>query len=66
VHGPLDGMTHALQIAGRRRFLTVTKRNGKVLNQGELLLSKDGRIISTSWWNPDRPSNVGTLVYAKN
>jgi hypothetical protein len=66
VRGPLDGMTYALRIVGRRRFLTVTKRNGKVLNQGELVLSKDGRIITTSWWDPDRPSTVGTLVYEKN
>lgn len=66
VHGPLDGLTYALRIVGRRRFLTVTKRNGKVLNQGELVLSKDGRVITTSWWNSDRPNNVGTLVYEKN
>jgi hypothetical protein len=65
VHGPLDGMTYALRIVGRRKFLTVTKRNGKVLNQGSLVLSRDGRVITNSWWDPNRPNNVGTLVYEK-
>jgi hypothetical protein len=65
VHGPLDGMTYALRVVGRRKFLTVTKRNGRVLNQGSLVLSRDGRVITDSWWNPDRPNDVGTFVYEK-
>ena len=65
VHGPLDGMTYALRVAGRREFLILTKRHGKVLTQGSLKLSNDGRIITNSWWNPDRPADKGSLVYEK-
>jgi hypothetical protein len=41
VRGPLSGMTYALRVAGRRRFLTATKRDGSVLNYGSLVLSRD-------------------------
>jgi hypothetical protein len=60
-----DGTTFAARVAGRRKFLSLTKRNGKVLTQGSLELSNDGRIITDSWWNPDRPADKGTLVYDK-
>jgi hypothetical protein len=67
VHGPHapEGTTYAVRFAGRRKFLTVTKRQGKVFNQGSLELSKDGRTITNSWWDPDRPADKGTLVYEK-
>jgi hypothetical protein len=74
VHGPhaADGTTYAVRAAGKYifftlkyKFLTLTKRNGKVLNQGSLELSDDGRTITDSWWNPDRPAEIGTLVYEK-
>lgn len=65
VQGSLDGVTYALRIVGRRKFLTVTKRNGKVFNQGSLVLSRDGRVITHSWWDPNRRDNVGTFVYEK-
>jgi hypothetical protein len=65
VHGPLEGVTYALRVAGRRKFLTWTKRNGRVLNEGSLVLSRDGKVITDSWWNPDRPNDVDTFVYEK-
>jgi len=67
VRGPLapDGTTYAVRRAGRREILSLTKRNGTVLTHGALELSKDGRIITDSWWNPDRPADKGTLVYEK-
>jgi hypothetical protein len=67
VHGPHapEGRTYAVRHAGRREFLYLTKRNGNVLTQGSLQLSNDGRIITDSWWNPDRPADKGTLVYDK-
>jgi hypothetical protein len=65
VHGVLEGVTYALRVAGRRKFLTWTKRNGSVLNEGSLVLSRDGKVITHSWWNPDRPNDVGTFVYEK-
>lgn len=67
VRGPhvLEGATLAVQPAGNREFLIVTKRHGKVFTQGSLKLSNDGRIITNSWWNTDRPDDKGTLVYEK-
>ncbi|MGP8175820.1 MAG: hypothetical protein ACLP7O_14905 [Terracidiphilus sp.] len=67
VRGPNvpEGTTYAARLAGRREFLTLTKRNGKVLIQGSLDLSGDGKIITDSWWNPGQPSGKGTLVYEK-
>jgi len=67
VHGPRapEGTTYALRTAGRHEFLSLMKRNGKVLTQGSLTLSNDGRTITDSWWNPDRPADKGTLVYEK-
>lgn len=63
-HAP-QGTTYAVRLGGRRKFLYLTKRNGKVLTQGSLELSGDGRVITESWWNPDQPSGRGTLVYEK-
>lgn len=67
VHGPHtpEGMTYATRLVGQREFLTLTKRNGKVLTQGSQELSGDGRVIIESWWNPGQPTSKGTLVYEK-
>lgn len=67
VHGPNgpEMETYAVRPAGQRKFLILTKRNGKVLTQGSLELSNDGRTITDSWWNPSQPSDKGTLVYDK-
>jgi hypothetical protein len=63
-HAP-EGTTRAVRPAGNREFLIVTKRHGKVFSQGSLKLSNDGRIITDTWWNPDRAADIGTLVYDK-
>lgn len=67
VHGPyvLGGVTYSVKAAGRRKFLILTKRNGKALTEGSLELSDDGRVITDSWWNPDKPAAKSTLVYDK-
>ncbi len=62
-HAPA-GTTYAVRVLGRRQILGLTKRNGKAL-QDSLELSKDGRAITYSWWNPDRPADKGTFVYEK-
>jgi len=66
-HGPhaQEGATSAVRAAGNREFHTVTKRHDKVLTQGSLELSKDGRTITDTWWIPDQPSDKSTLVYEK-
>jgi hypothetical protein len=61
-HAP-EGTTYSARSVGRREIRTVTKRNGKVFTQGFLKLSDDGKIITELWWNPDRPTEKGTLVY---
>jgi hypothetical protein len=63
-HAP-EGIAYAARLAGRRELLYLTKRNDKVLNQGSLKLSNDGKTIIDSWWNPDQPSNKATFVYEK-
>ena len=67
VHGPHapEGTTYAVRLVGQREFRTLTKRNGKVLLQGSLELSDDGRVITESWWNPEQPTGKGTLVYER-
>lgn len=63
-HAP-EGTTFAVRPAGNRKFLTVTKRRGRVFSEGSLELSNDGKSIIDTWWNPDRPNVKGTLVYEK-
>jgi hypothetical protein len=67
VQGPhaLEGGTRAVLPAGKRGFRTVTKRHGKLFSQGTLELSDDGRTITETWWNPDRPDEKSTLVYER-
>src|ERR1700722_9027834 len=67
VRGPHvpEGMTFAVRLVGRREISILEKRNGKVVTQDSLELSNDGRVITYSWWNPDRPSGKGTFVYER-
>jgi hypothetical protein len=67
VRGPNvpEGTTYAVRLAGQREFLALTKRNGKVLIQGSLDLSGDGRVIIDSLWYPDNPDAKTTLVYQR-
>jgi hypothetical protein len=67
VHGPHggEGLTYSAQLAGRREISILSKRNGKTLNQDSLELSGDGKTLIESWWNPDHPTDKGTLVYEK-
>jgi hypothetical protein len=67
VRGPHvpEATTWAVRPAGNREFLIVTKQHGEVFNQGSLKLSNDGRIITESWWDPNRPAVKGTFAYDK-
>jgi hypothetical protein len=62
-HAP-ERLTYTARLAGRNEILILAKRNGKVL-QDSLELSKDGRVLTYSWWNPDRPTDKGVFVYEK-
>jgi hypothetical protein len=61
----LGGTTFAARPAGSREFLIVTKHQSKLFSQGSLKLSEDGRVITETSWNPDRPDDKVTLVYGK-
>jgi len=67
VRGPHvpEGLTDAVQLVRRREISILAKRNGKVVEQISLELSTDGRVITYSWWNPDRPTDKGTFVYER-
>jgi hypothetical protein len=67
MHGPHapEGVTYAVRRVGRREISILTKRNGKALTQDSLELSNDGRVITYSWWDPDRPNDQGRFVYEK-
>jgi hypothetical protein len=67
VRGPNvpEGTTYSARSIGRREIHTLTKRSGKVLTQGSLELSNDGRTITDTWWNPDKPAAKSTFIYEK-
>jgi hypothetical protein len=67
MHGPNapEGLSYAVRRVGRREISILTKRNGKALTQDSLELSSDGRVITYSWWNPDRLTAKGRFVYEK-
>jgi hypothetical protein len=60
-----EGLTYAVRSVRRREISMLSKRNGKVVEQDSLELSNDGRVITYSWWNPDRPTGKGTFVYER-
>ena len=64
IHSP-EKITYSMRPAGRREIHTLTKRSGKALTQGSMVLSDDGRDITYSWWNPGRPTAKDTLVYER-
>jgi hypothetical protein len=67
VRGPhASGLaTYSVRLSGRRKIVTLAKLNGKAITQGSLELSRDGRIITESWWNLSQPTDKETLVYEK-
>ena len=66
VQGPhAESAAYAVRVVRQREFLILMKRDGKVLLETSLELSADGRVITDSWWKPDRPTDKGVLVYEK-
>ncbi len=59
------GVTFAVQKVGERRYLIVGKVNGKPYKRETLELSNDGRIVTVSWSNADKPIPNATLIYEK-
>jgi hypothetical protein len=67
VHGPLapEGVTYSLRLVGRREISVEKKRDGVPFNLGSLKLSDDGKIVTESWWTPDRLGEKSTYVYER-
>jgi hypothetical protein len=67
MHGPgaVQGETLAIRPHGPQQFLTVKKMTGRIINEGSLRLSADGRILVEEYWNPRAPEQKAKLVYEK-
>jgi len=67
IHGPLvsQGTTIALRERGPRELSSTTKENGRVVSVGSWQISADGRLLTTAYWAPSKPSNKEVLVYDK-
>ncbi len=64
MHGPgvPKGSTMATRPNGTYNMLTTQKANGRVINQGFLRLSADGRTLVEEYWSPSRPDEKAVLV----
>jgi hypothetical protein len=58
-------MTVAIRPNGAYELLTTKKADGRVINQGSLRLSADGRTLVEEYWSPSRPEEKTVLVYDK-
>jgi hypothetical protein len=67
VYGPgvPSGTTIAFKQNGIRELLMTKKRNGQIIAQGSLTISKDGRTLSETHWRPERPDARAVTVYEK-
>lgn len=67
MHGPglPKGITMAIRPNGAFELLTTKKTDGKVINQGFLRLSADGRTLVEEYWSPNSPDEKAVLVYDK-
>lgn len=63
-HAP-SGVTYSVQSVRQHEILISSKRDGKTLTQDSFALSKDGKLIINSWWNPENPTAKGIIVYEK-
>jgi hypothetical protein len=60
-----NGTTLAIKPNGAYELLTTKKADGRVINQGSLRLSADGRTLTEEYWPPSRPDEKAVLVYDK-
>jgi hypothetical protein len=58
------GQTMAMKPRGSRELLTLKKVQGKIVNQGSLRVSADGRILVEEYWRPGS-NEKAVLVYDK-
>lgn len=69
LHGP-PGMPKDLTLAvkphGPLEFLTQKKSAGRIVNNGLLKVSADGRTLIEEYWSPDRPEQKAVLVYDRD
>jgi len=60
-----SGFTMAIRPQGDREFATTFKSSGRIIHQGTLELSADGRTLTDTWWRPGQPDRKTVLVYQK-
>jgi hypothetical protein len=58
------GQTMAMKPRGSRELLTLKKFQGKIVSQGSLRISADGRFLVEESWHPGN-SQKAVLVYEK-
>lgn len=63
--GQTPGFTISIHPNGPAQFLTTTKSGGRIVNQGFLMLSSDGRAVTEVWWRPEIPEKRAVLVYER-
>ena len=56
-------MTISAKVDGPLRILTERKLDGKVLNEGDMMLSPDGRTLRQRAWRADTPKRATIMVY---
>jgi hypothetical protein len=56
-------ITLSAKVDGPLRIVTQRKRDGKVLNEGDLMLSPDGRTLLQRAWRAENPSRTTITVY---
>jgi hypothetical protein len=66
-YGAFNGarVTLSVKPESSQKLLTVQKLNGKIVNEGALILSSDGQSITEETWSPESPTTKSRLVYEK-
>jgi hypothetical protein len=57
------GITMAIRPNGPYELPTTKKADGRVINQGSLKLSMDGRTLIEEYWSPNTTDEKAVLVY---
>lgn len=67
VHGatPPEGVTTAMSPMDPQRFVITTKSQGRVISQGSLVLSADGKTVIHSYWRAGTPQARAFLIYER-
>lgn len=67
IHGPRvrQGMTYSVKAISPQELQTQMMFSGRVIHQGTLAISEDGRVLYQEFWSPENPGEKDRLVYDK-